>query len=260
MAKKRIRPENHPLAGIAFENLFTNPELYLCGEPIKKVFENQFFESLNHYALCGFCYGLSTLAMLMLKDDPTAKIVQGRARSARESGILRHCWVEIQRSSRWYVLDLGWFSYHLQPIPRDWYYDPMMVQAKPVWTCRSREFWQRHLPNILFEKCSRPQTSWVLPQIIWCSTPPNNRGSHAVGCGFRDHDVEYLRSPKVGRVMIPPAFKLNEGVVDAHVIQELMQPGLVEVSPRTKHKAEKHYQRLCRKVDAQEIYVRDVVR
>lgn len=253
MVNKHIRPENNPLAGIKFENLFTNPELYLCGQPIKKVFEHQFFESLNHYTLCGFCYGLSTITMLMLKDDPTSKIVQGLARSAREREDLRHCWVEIERNGEKYVIDFGWFPWYLQPIPLEWYYDPRIVEAKPLWTCYNREFWQRHLTKILFEKCSHPQTSWVLPQIIWCSTPPDDPIDRTSGYGFRAHDVKYLRSPKVGRIMIPQAFRFNSGIIDAHVIKELMQPGLVEVSPKTRYKAEKQYRKLCRKVHTREI-------
>ena len=253
MVKQRIRPDNHPLAGIEFEDLFTNPELYLCGRSIRKVFENQFFESLNHYAKCGFCYGLSTLAMLMLKDDPTSRIVQGWAKGLRVNETFRHCWVEIKRDGKWYVIDLGWFPWDLQPIPKEWYYDPFLAKAKSVWTCHHHEFWQRFLPNILFDKCSHPQTSWVLPQIIWSFIPPNDHANHKAGYGFKAQDIKYIRSPKVGRVMIPQAFRLNEGVVDTRVIKELMQPGVVEVSPQAKYKAEKQYCKLCKKVHAREI-------
>jgi len=254
LKQPRVLPQKNPLSGITFEELFPHSNLYLCGEPIKQVFENQFFESLNHYVLCGFCYGQSALAMLMLKGDPTARIVQGRARGTREHGVFRHCWVEIERGNNWYVIDFAWFPWTVQPIPLEWYYDPLVVKAEPLWACESREFWQMHLSNIIFDKCSRPQTSWVLPQIIWGFMPPTNHVTYAVGCGFNIPDIEYLRDPAVGRIMIPQAFRFNDVFLDKHVIKELMQPGLTEVSPRTKYQAERQYWRLCKKVHAQEIY------
>ena len=248
MVQKQARPGTNPLARVKFEELVTNPNLYLCGEPIKKVFENQFFESLNYYTHCGFCYGLSAFTMLMLKDDPTAKIVQGEAKGVLEKGQLHHCWVEVYRHQKQYVIDPSWFPWRLQPIPRDWYYNPDTMNAKSMWECQNNKFWQKPLPSLMFEKCSDPRTSWVLPQLIWCFTPPHDSKHHSTGLGFRDPDQDFLKNPKAGQTMFPPVFRFNNGVINTRIVKELMRPGLVEVSPRSQYRACRQSQRLARKV------------
>lgn len=253
--KSSTTPQENPLHDIEFEDLFTNTDLYFCGKPIKQVFENQFFDCLNIHVDCGFCYGLSGLAMLMLKDDPTAQIVQGMARSPLSKKRLCHCWVEIQRDGEWYVVDLGWsFMLKRRVTPREQYYDPSSIAAESQWTLKHREFWRLYLPNILFKKCSRWRTSWLLPQFIWCFSPPTDPGYGFVGC----HDEEFLkhlRDPRLGRAMTPQAFRFNGVIVDQHIVKELLQPGLMEASPLAKDKAERHYQRYCRKLHVKDVHL-----
>lgn len=243
----RIRPENNPLYRIDFREFFTNPDLYLCGEPIKKVLENQFFVCLSCYIGCGLCYAQAAIAMFLLRDNPSARIVQGWARGLRNDEVVRHSWVECQYHNAWYVIDFAWLQVKHLPVPKEWYYNMRMTEAKPTWICQNRKFWRDSYNQLNFERLSRPETSWILPQLIMDYLPaPIQAGKSQHGFCFPSEDGRLRNHPAYGRIMIPQVFYCtkNGGPINQRVIKELMRPGVLEVSPQTRWQAADQHRRL----------------
>lgn len=253
---ERIRVVDNPLAEAKFEELFTNPDLYLCGRPVKQVLENRFFDCLNHHVRCGMCYPQSALAMFMLHDDPTARLVQGWARGLREDKVVRHAWVECQRDGAWYVIDLSWIPLELVPIPRDWYCSGKIVEAEPLWICNSQGFWQESFNQQNYELCQSPQTSWILPQLLNSYRPNPDQGSEPKVGLWPLPDNSVLRNDaRYGKVMVPQIFRhtLDGGLISREVVDELMCPGLVKISEETRRTVQEQYAKLCTKVGFPEI-------
>lgn len=246
---KYLRQISNPLAEIEFEDFFTNPNLYLCGEPISRVLEGQFFDCLVCYVKCGLCYAQTALAMFLLRDEPSARLVQGWAKGMYKNERCRHAWVECERDGAWHVVDFAWLPWDCVPVPRGAYYE--LIAAEPLWTCESQEFWQDSYNLLNYACCQKPATSWILPQLMVDYMPDPHKDDNAVGFYFPSEDSCLRNDWRYGKTMIPQAFffTMDGGAVNQRVVKELIaRPGLRQVSPRTRWKAAHQQYRLSERI------------
>jgi len=245
---RKERTEENPLANLEFEEFFTNPKLYLCGEPVDKVLGKRFFDSLNYYVKCGLCYGQAALAMFLLKDNPSARLVQGWGIGTRDQERHRHAWAECEYNGAWCVVDFAWIPWECVPMPKEMYYE--LTAAEPLWVCESREFWRDSYNRLNFERCQDPKTSWILPQLMADYMPdPYEDEETATGFDFPSEKSCLRNDERYGETMIPQAFYFTTdgGAVSQRVVRELMaKPG--PVSPRTRWKAAYQQYRLSERI------------
>ena len=150
-------------------------KLYLDGVSIFDIVRHQFLVELHDFTQYGLCYEAAAVAMLLLKDNPTARLVLGTGEychSTRER--CDHAWVEFEEDNVPFVVDFAWFE-HEFAVPRIVHVD--ICKSVVYRTYDYRRFWQMAMSQKLYALCHDPKTSFVLP---WLFFYRSERGRHAL--------------------------------------------------------------------------------
>ena len=90
----------------------------------------------------------ATLAMLQLRDEPTARIIIGQGKSSKDIGF---CWLELQVDGVWYAIDPSLIHDKRIPLSEDCL-DFAMEQSNPctrIFVIDHAEFWDEKLAQRL---------------------------------------------------------------------------------------------------------------
>lgn len=136
--------------------------MYLYGADLTKWLDTniQLVDRIQYYLKDGLCFECTALSMLLLKDYPTAKIIQGASKV--DGKYLRHAWVEFVAGNQKYVSDLSWTIPGISPF-RTYaieYYD-----RDPRWICDYDMFWSLKRSNELYKWMQDPKTSYVFDDL-----------------------------------------------------------------------------------------------
>lgn len=138
--------------------------LYLDNVKVFDVIKHCFLVEMSKFAGHGLCYEAAVIAMMLLKNNSTAKLVLGTAENCyKNHGRCKHAWVEFEENGVPFAIDFAWFSEELC-IPR-------IVHVN---VCKSiiyhmysyTEFWQMDLSKKLYALCHDRKTSYVLPWLF----------------------------------------------------------------------------------------------
>lgn len=146
-------------------------KLYFHGIKLSKYLEADAFLRLERYAGATFCYELSALAMILLKDDPTATLCRGYYYEKDDQILCRHSWVEIETTPGKYgIIDLAWTSPEV--IEKDTYLkDYAHGRLEQKWECPHRAFWQFGMVEPIYEAMQKPETSCILKELTAFGSP-----------------------------------------------------------------------------------------
>ena len=130
--------------------------------------ETSAFQRFTEWYNEGFCFAMSALAMIILRDNPTARIVQGHiegVKNPNSGGLYRHAFVEFKLPwLGWCVMDLSWITPCIAN--RNAYYRTYSKMVKD-WTCSYEEFWKYDFSHDLYMATRRKETSDILDLLIW---------------------------------------------------------------------------------------------
>ncbi len=143
--------------------------LYFHGIPMWYVMFQDFFRLFGHYYLHhGLCYQATGLAMLIYRDNPSARIIQGIVKNPEKNIVASHSWLEFYEFGGRWILDMTW----VMPIPTPismGEYQLGNQEIKRCWTCAHKDFWSSPASFGLFEGISNPESSYILPALdIFC--------------------------------------------------------------------------------------------
>ena len=149
-------------------------QLYLDGISIYDVVEHQFLVQLHDFSGYGFCYEAAALAMFLLKDNKTARLVQGTAEchpSTHER--CDHAWVEFEEGGVPFAIDFTWFEEEFC-LPR--YYHVDIVKSLVYHTCSYTQFWQMPLSKTLYALVHERKSSYIMPWLFLYRSPKGEYG------------------------------------------------------------------------------------
>ena len=153
----------------------------------QKIFFHGF--SLTHYIVSdafirleswlgsGLCYELSILAMILMKNNKTARLCRGDYVDKAGRLKTRHSWVEAKVPlNGWIVIDLACLS----PIfcKRDQYYKYFDENGRLgcKWLCTYDEFWKTPFAKVIAEAVKKPETSNILSELAAFGSPECDYG------------------------------------------------------------------------------------
>lgn len=139
---------------------------YLCGYPLDIVFVRDFFRRYGKFNGRGLCYMAAATAMLALKNNRTARLVEC-SYTDDEHPDKRHRWVEFRFGGVWWVLDPAWTTTGLKL--RRIYQDDLKERLKSIRIiriCDHQQFWSYTVSQQLHEKMQQPETSWLTNELF----------------------------------------------------------------------------------------------
>lgn len=147
--------------------------LYLDGIKISDVIQQKFLVQLGKEAGHGLCYEAAALAMLLLKDNPTARFLQGTAKRSESGERTDHAWVEFEENGVPFAVDLTWFDKEFC-LPRIVHVD--ICESLVYFTCDYQRFWQMSMSQKLYSLCHNKKTSFVAPWLFSYRSKKNEYG------------------------------------------------------------------------------------
>ena len=137
---------------------------YFHGFALRKYIETGAFLRFCRFQKDGFCYQLSSLMMIALRNEPTAKLCRGNVYCKNGEFKTVHSWVELKIPfNGWYVIDASW----LFPcfIKKRQYAKYMKRKIEKKWECSHEDFWKLKFSEALHEATRSPETSMVLREL-----------------------------------------------------------------------------------------------
>ena len=142
---------------------------YFSGYPMDQVCASNFFHRFGEFTGHGLCYAAAATAMLALRDNHTARLVEvaytdGKIVDGEQAH--HHRWVEFRRGGIWWVLDPAWLAAGLEL--RRIYRRDLKAKLKDfriVRTCSYEQFWSYPISEAIYTKMQRPKTSWLMQEI-----------------------------------------------------------------------------------------------
>lgn len=138
-------------------------DLYLDGIKISDVVQQKFLTQLGREAKHGLCYEAAALAMLLLKNNPTARLIQGTAKYSENGERTDHAWVEFEENGVPFAIDLTWFDEEIC-LPQIVHVD--VCESLVYFTCNYQQFWQMSMSQKLYRLCHNKKTSFVTPWLF----------------------------------------------------------------------------------------------
>lgn len=189
--------------------------LFLCGLPLSTFLDPKIgaFSKLFNYLKVGSNCEATTLAMIALKNIPSAKFVQGIVDDAP------HSWVEFTFGNEKFVADPAWYTNFI--MKKEEYYDSIHF-VTPMWVCTYNDFWDLPLVQSIYSCMLEKETS---------------EGVFVYLSEFKSYDVysSYGFSKKVRDEVVDPEFfcpyEINGKLISSSIIRDLMTKG--EVAPQT---------------------------
>ena len=142
---------------------FSTPSIYLNGHPFHEFLTNGALHRIEAYLGHGLCYETAAIIMLALRNDKSAKLIQGYARCSTGE-LTEHAWVELRQNGVDYVISPNWLDNYA--VPRSVFYDrdteDVFFSPQPEWICGYRHFWNQRITKELYQFCSRSESSYGL--------------------------------------------------------------------------------------------------
>lgn len=139
-------------------------ELYLDGISVFDVVQHNFLPELYNITGYGLCYESAAIAMMLLKDVPSARLMLGTGECKHSTHERTdHAWVEFEEDRIPFVVDFAWFE-HTFCVPRIVQVDINKTIVYHTYTYE--QFWQLSLSKKLYALCHNPKTSYVLPWLF----------------------------------------------------------------------------------------------
>ncbi len=132
---------------------------------------------LEEWLEAGFCYELSAISMMLLKNYQTARLCHGDFRDKNGNLKTKHSWVEVMiPSGDWFVIDFAWMPQWI--CKRGDYYRRCHSYGALTckWVCTYDDFWKIQFPNILYEAMKNSKTSSVLLELSGFCDPKDGYG------------------------------------------------------------------------------------
>lgn len=151
--------------------LFSTAEkFYLDGMNLIDVLDQEILLELGKL-IGGQCYEAAALAMLVLRGNPTARLVYGTAENSPKTGErCDHSWAEFTAHGVPFVVDWTWFSDEIC-LPRIVHHD--MRKTAIISTINYYDFWSNATARKLHQVMQDAGHSYVYPWLISWRTAEN---------------------------------------------------------------------------------------
>ncbi len=147
-------------------------ELYFNGETIKDIIDKKGMHELQEETGNGMCYEFSALAMMLLKDNPTAKICRGYYQSKDGDFETPHSWVEfLVPEMGVFVADFAWMYPGFCSLSDYSKRAESEGNLTTKWVCSYDDFWGYAPSKKIYEKMQKKDTSFVLSDLIVYGIP-----------------------------------------------------------------------------------------
>ncbi len=185
--------------------------MYLYGVELTKWLDTnlQLMDKVQYYLSDGLCFECTALSMLLLKDCPTAKIIQGASWVRGER--LRHAWVEFEIDGMEFVSDLSWTIPGISPKRT---YVIEYPKREVHWVCDYEMFWGLIRSRELYECMQNPESSNVFDELSSYGLYSENEIGNF---GFNTTVNHWLLSPCTDR-----PFVRNHQVMAKEVIEDFL--------------------------------------
>ncbi len=161
-------------------------QLYFNGINVIKYIDTAALSRFQKWFQRGFCLETSVLAMILLKNNPTATLCRGKMSSMDEDDEDNlHAWVEFKYFGLDCIFDLSWYADGItlishkreEPAENQFYYyrandddaEIEMVGADLLlykkWSISHDEFWTYLAANQIYEVMKKPETSYVFNEL-----------------------------------------------------------------------------------------------
>lgn len=204
--------------------------LYFCGLSLERIVKTKTLIRVQDWVDADMCRWWAPLAMLLLKDNPTATLYQGTLYD--NDGTLKfHAWVEfnIWQGER-YVLDFSWLDAGFWPKKRflKWL-NKNKVKLTEGWKLDHTTFWTLRWPNYLWELMQNQKTSHILDGLdVLC---PENGDEWGFKTSISELETEEIDG--FGVYTVPWKIRNSKKVISAGVIQDFVKYPRIK-SPRDK--------------------------
>ncbi len=158
---------------VYFYNLIESEasNLYFNGKTIKEQIDTKGFYDLEDNNGKGLCHELAVLAMLLLKENPTAALFSGNYHDRYANFVTKHSWVQfsVPGSSEEFVADLAWM--HPGFCEAEKYYQ--RVESNGILLTKQgipyNDFWKYPFPNSTYNRIQQPETSNIINSLKICA-------------------------------------------------------------------------------------------
>ena len=174
-----------------------NEQLFFNGKNFIDYIDSSALFRFQKWFGVGFCLEMSILAMILLKNNSTAKLCRGIVldeNSVNENDGYLHSWVEFKYFGVEYIFDLSWCSTGATwfsktpgecPLGETLYYradeeSPTIeliggdITLIKKWSIDHDDFWRYYLANQLYEAMKDPKTSFVFDELHRFNPAPSN--------------------------------------------------------------------------------------
>lgn len=197
-------------------------KVYLAGFSISRWVEtNAFRRFLHWHEDDGFCYALSTLAMITFKNVKAKNIRIVRGADKADLGkppSEKHChsWVEIKIPlTGWVVIDLSWTDSRI--ISRKTYLK--LFALEPEWECSYERFWSIPYSNMLRKAMECQKTSNIFLNLF--AYNPKENGLYEFE--YKDHEDWPDNLPFKGEVMLPFYHVNEKKLISTRVLRDFVK-------------------------------------
>ncbi len=140
--------------------------IYVDGVSVFDLFiRHHLLNDLGKYMEVGLCHEAAVIAMFCLKDNPTARLMTGRAECDPFGGRrCDHAWVEFFVDGVSFTIDPTWY-YGTACLPSLIHVD--QVKSLVVNSLSYQEFWGLEFSRLLYALAHTKKTSYVLPWMFF---------------------------------------------------------------------------------------------
>ena len=133
---------------------------YFHGFKFQRYLETDAILRFEGWLGSGLCYELSALAMILAKNQKSAKLCRGDYYDENGNFKTRHSWVEVKVPlNGWFVIDFAWMS---KACKKRWYFHDRKGRLVQKWVCPYEDFWKFQFSNLIWEAIHNRETSCVL--------------------------------------------------------------------------------------------------
>ena len=147
-------------------------KIYFHGFKFYRYIDSDAILRLEEWLGVGICYELSALAMILMRNNRSARLCQGDYYDSTGQLKTGPAWVEVRAPlNGWIAIDFAWISPSI--CRRKDYYAYCNEDGNLIrrWICPHAKFWKIQFPKIILEAMQNEKTSCVLPELAgFCSS------------------------------------------------------------------------------------------
>lgn len=235
---------------LVFLDRLFDRDVYFHGSKFMNYLLNDAISRFLNWLGEGLCFEMSTMAMLLLRDYPSAKLCRD---VYLENGkyVCRHSWVEFTMPGNGlFAVDFSWYNRgfvwllnadpsletrNVEDLKNDvvWTTDGKFIQLdegmvlKKCWECSYQDFWNYPIVVDLAIATSRPRTSHVLRSLA-AMTPHPNKGL----------EPQYTKDMFGDGTVMPPFMSMGGKPITNSIIRDFLKhPKRKQPSGRTFRRA-----------------------